>query len=149
MVRPGGREGGRVEYRVVFGAALIFCHARPRRSHVVSARRFAGPRQAALRFFQGARVTVTFVTCAASRLAGELRRLRGSGSAPAVLLDTDGRQYKDAGLAYMGLATTRSRSGCSQKWAVLLRLPLVRSETRSHAARRTPRGGAWLAGTAK
>ena len=81
--------------------------------------------QAALRFFKERRVTVTFVDLRRRPIApGELRRFVERLGA-AALLDTDGRRYKDLGLAYMRLdddeivARLLADNG-------LLRLPLVR-----------------------
>jgi arsenate reductase-like glutaredoxin family protein len=81
--------------------------------------------QAALRFFKERRVTVTFVDLRRKPIApGELRRFVERLGA-AALLDTDGRRYKDLGLAYMRLdddeivARLLADNG-------LLRLPLVR-----------------------
>ena len=83
------------------------------------------PTQAALRFFKERRVTVTFVDLRRKPIApGELRRFVERLGA-AALLDTDGRRYKDLGLAYMRLdddeivARLLADNG-------LLRLPLVR-----------------------
>jgi len=81
--------------------------------------------QAALRFFKERRVTVTFVDLRRRPIApGELRRFVERLGA-AALLDTDGRRYKDLGLASMRLdddeivARLLADNG-------LLRLPLVR-----------------------
>ena len=83
------------------------------------------PTQAALRFFKERRVNVTFVDLRRKAIAvGELRRFVERRGA-AALLDIDGRQYKDLGLAYMRLdddeivARLLANNG-------LLRLPLVR-----------------------
>ena len=83
------------------------------------------PTQAALRFFKERRVNVTFVDLRRKAIAvGELRRFVERLGA-AALLDIDGRQYKDLGLAYMRLdddeivARLLANNG-------LLRLPLVR-----------------------
>jgi hypothetical protein len=71
------------------------------------------PTQAALRFFKERRVNVTFVDLRRKPIApGELRRFVERLGA-AALLDTEGRQYKDLGLATCAWATTRSWSGCS------------------------------------
>jgi arsenate reductase-like glutaredoxin family protein len=83
------------------------------------------PTQAALRFFKERRVTVTFVDLRRKPIApGELRRFverLGAGA----LLDTDGRQYKDLGLAYMRLDDDEV---VARLLAIngLLKLPLVR-----------------------
>ena len=83
------------------------------------------PTQAALRFFKERRVNVTFVDLRRKPIApGELRRFVERLGA-AALLDTDGRTYKDLGLAYMRLddyeivARLLASNG-------LLKLPLVR-----------------------
>ena len=83
------------------------------------------PTQAALRFFKERRVTVTFVDLRRKPIAlGELRRFVERLGA-AALLDTDGRTYKDLGLAYMRLADDEivARLLASNG---LLKLPLVR-----------------------
>jgi arsenate reductase-like glutaredoxin family protein len=81
--------------------------------------------QSALRFFKERRVTVTFVDLRRKPIApGELRRFVDRLGA-AALIDTDGRRYKELGLAYMRLdddeivARLLANNG-------LLRLPLVR-----------------------
>lgn len=83
------------------------------------------PTQAALRFFKERRVNVTFVDLRRKAIAmGELRRFVERLGA-AALLDTEGRQFKNLGLAYMRLdddeivARLLADNG-------LLRLPLVR-----------------------
>lgn len=81
--------------------------------------------QSAVRFFKERRAGVTFVDLRRRAIApGELRRFVERLGA-AALLDTEGRQYKDLGLAYMRLGDEEiverllSSNG-------LLRLPLVR-----------------------
>jgi arsenate reductase len=83
------------------------------------------PTQAAQRFFKERRVSVTFVDLRRKAIApGELKRFVERLGA-AALLDTEGRTYKDLGLAYMRLgddeivARLLADSG-------LLKLPLVR-----------------------
>jgi arsenate reductase-like glutaredoxin family protein len=83
------------------------------------------PTQAALRFFKERRVTVTFVDLRRKPIApGELRRFVERLGA-AALLDTEGRTYKDMGLAYMRLDDDEivPRLLASNG---LLKLPLVR-----------------------
>ena len=83
------------------------------------------PTQAAQRFFKERRTNVTFVDLRRKPIAlGELRRfVERLGTA--ALLDTDGRAFKDLGLAYMRLGDDEivdrllSHNG-------LLKLPLVR-----------------------
>src|ERR1035437_145106 len=61
------------------------------------------PTQAATRFFKERRVDVTFVDLRRKPIAlGELRRFVERLGASA-LLDTEGKAYKDLGLAYMRL----------------------------------------------
>jgi arsenate reductase len=83
------------------------------------------PTQAAQRFFKERRVNVTFVDLRRKPIAlGELRRFVDRLGA-AALLDSEGKQYKDLGLAYMRMGDTEiverllAHNG-------LLRLPLVR-----------------------
>ncbi|HEX7490593.1 MAG TPA: ArsC/Spx/MgsR family protein [Candidatus Limnocylindrales bacterium] len=83
------------------------------------------PTQAATRFFKERRVTVTFVDLKRKPIAlGELRRFVERLGAVA-LMDTEGRAYKDLGLAYMRLADGEivERLLANNN---LLRLPLVR-----------------------
>src|ERR1035437_3054850 len=83
------------------------------------------PTQAATRFFKERRVAVTFVDLRRKPIAlGELRRFVERLGAPA-LLDTEGRAYKDLGLAYMRLADDEivERILANNN---LIRLPLVR-----------------------
>jgi arsenate reductase len=83
------------------------------------------PTQAALRFFKERRVNVTFVDLRRKPLApGELRRFVERLGA-AALLDTDGRQYKDLGIAYMVLGGDEITERLLAHNG-LLRLPLVR-----------------------
>jgi len=97
--------------------------------------------QAALRYFKERRVNVTFVTCGASRCAGELRRFVERLGA-AALLDTEGRRFKDLGLGYMHLDADEVAARLLAENA-LLRLPLVRlgnAFTRVRPTRRGRRG---------
>jgi arsenate reductase (glutaredoxin) len=83
------------------------------------------PTQAALRFFKERRVTVTFVDLRRKPIApGDLRRFVERLGA-AALLDTDGRRYKDLGLAYMRLDDDEIVARLLADKG-LLRLPLVR-----------------------
>jgi arsenate reductase len=83
------------------------------------------PTQAAQRFFKERRVAVTFVDLRRKALApGELRRFVERLGA-AALLDTEGRRYKDLGLAYMRLGDDEIAARLLADNA-LLRLPLVR-----------------------
>ena len=106
------------------------------------------PTQAALRFFKERRVTVTFVDLRRKPISpGELRRFVERLGA-AVLLDTDGRQYKDLGLAYMGLGDDEIAERLLANNG-LLRLPLVRFGTAFTAGPADATWKAWLAGTAQ
>ncbi len=83
------------------------------------------PTQAAQRFFKERRVAVTFVDLRRKPIApGELRRFVERLGAEA-LLDTEGRRYKDLGLAYMGLGGDEIVARLLADNA-LLRLPLIR-----------------------
>jgi arsenate reductase-like glutaredoxin family protein len=106
------------------------------------------PTQAALRFFKERRVTVTFVDLRRKPISpGELRRFVERLGA-AVLLDTDGRQYKDLGLAYMGLGDEEIAERLLANNG-LLRLPLVRFGNAFTAGSADATWRSWLAGTAK
>ena len=102
------------------------------------------PTQAAQRFFKERRAKVTFVDLRRKPIApGELRRFVERLGA-ATLLDTEGRQYKDLGLAYMRLgeeeivAKLLANNG-------LLRLPLVRFGNAFTAGPAEAVWKAWLA----
>lgn len=83
------------------------------------------PTQAAQRFFKERRTNVTFVDLRRKPIApGELRRFVERLGA-AALLDTEGRRYKDLGLAYMRLADEEIVERLLANNG-LLRLPLVR-----------------------
>jgi len=83
------------------------------------------PTQAAQRFFKERRVAVTFVDLRRKPIApGELRRFVERLGAEA-LLDTEGRRYKDLGLAYMRLGGDEIVARLLADNA-LLRLPLIR-----------------------
>jgi arsenate reductase (glutaredoxin) len=106
------------------------------------------PTQAALRFFKERRVNVTFVDLRRKPIApGELRRFEERLGA-AALLDVEGRQYKDLGLAYMRLdgeeivARLLANNG-------LLRLPLVRCASAFTAGPADATWKGWLAGIAR
>ena len=103
------------------------------------------PTQAAQRFFKERRANVTFVDLRRKPIAaGELRRFVERLGA-AALLDTEGRLYKDLGLAYMRLdddelaARLLANNG-------LLRLPLVRFGNAFTAGPADAVWRAWLAG---
>jgi len=103
------------------------------------------PTQAALRFFKERRVNVTFVDLRRKPIApGELRRFVERLGASA-LLDTEGRRYKDLGLAYMRVGNDEiaERLLTDDK---LLRLPLVRFGNAFTAGPAEPTWKAWLAG---
>jgi len=102
------------------------------------------PTQAAQRFFKERRAGVTFVDLRRRPIAaGELRRFVERLGAPA-LLDTEGRAYKELGLAYMRLGDDEiverllANSG-------LLKLPLIRFGNAFTAGRAELTWKAWLA----
>jgi arsenate reductase-like glutaredoxin family protein len=106
------------------------------------------PTRAALRFFKERRVNVTFVDLRRKPIApGELRRFVERLGA-AALLDAEGRQYKDLGLAYMRLdgdeivARLLANNG-------LLRLPLARCGNAFTAGPADATWKGWLAGIAR
>jgi arsenate reductase-like glutaredoxin family protein len=106
------------------------------------------PTQAAQRFFKERRINVVFVDLRRKPIAaGELRRFVERLGA-AALLDTEGRQYKDLGLAYMRLdddaivARLLANNG-------LLRLPLVRFGNAFTAGPAEATWKAWLAAIPK
>jgi arsenate reductase-like glutaredoxin family protein len=106
------------------------------------------PTQAAQRYFKERRVSVTFVDLRRKPIAlGELRRFVERLGA-ATLLDTEGRQYKDLGLAYMRLSedeiVDRLLAGPG-----LLRLPLVRFGNAFTAGPAETTWKAWLAAPGK
>lgn len=106
------------------------------------------PTQAALRFFKERRVNVTYVDLHRKPIApGELRRFVERLGA-AALLDVEGRQYKDLGLAYMRLGDDEivERLLADSR---LLRLPLVRFGNASTAGPADGTWKAWLTGTSK
>jgi arsenate reductase (glutaredoxin) len=106
------------------------------------------PTQAAQRFFKERRVNVTFVDLRRKPIAlGELRRFVERLGA-ATLLDTEGRQYKDLGLAYMRLSEDEIVSRLLASPG-LLRLPLVRFGNAFTAGPAETTWKAWLAAPAK
>lgn len=106
------------------------------------------PTQAALRFFKERRVNVTFVDLRRKPIApGELRRFVERVGA-AALLDTEGRQYRDLGLAYMRLGEDEIVERLLANHG-LLRLPLVRFGNAVTAGTADATWRSWLAGTAK
>ena len=106
------------------------------------------PTQAALRFFKERRVSVTFVDLRRKPIAaGELRRFVERLGA-AALLDTDGRQYKDLGLAYMRLDDEEIVSRLLATNG-LLRLPLVRLGNSFTAGLADATWKAWLSAAPK
>jgi arsenate reductase (glutaredoxin) len=103
------------------------------------------PTQAALRFFKERRINVTFVDLRRKPIApGELRRFVERLGAT-TLLDTDGRRYKELGLAYMRLGDDEigERLLADDK---LLRLPLVRFGNAFTSGPAEQTWKAWLAG---
>ena len=100
--------------------------------------------RAALRFFRERRIVVHYVDLRKKPIAaGELRRFADRLGAGA-LLDTDGRAYRDAGLAY--LAT--DAAGITPRLLAdvrLLRLPLVRYGDELTAGRAEATWKGWLA----
>ena len=103
------------------------------------------PTQAALRFFKERRVNVTFVDLRRKPIApGELRRFVERLGAT-TLLDTEGRRYKELGLAYMRLGDDEiaERLLADDK---LLRLPLVRFGNAFTSGPAESTWKAWLAG---
>jgi arsenate reductase (glutaredoxin) len=106
------------------------------------------PTQAALRFFKERRVNVTFVDLHRKPIApGELRRFVERLGA-AALLDSEGRQYKDLGLAYMRLDEDEIASRLLSNNG-LLRLPLVRMGNTFTSGPADAIWKAWLASTPK
>ena len=106
------------------------------------------PTQAAQRFFKERRTNVTFVDLRRKPIAlGELRRFVERLGA-AALLDTEGRQYKDMGLAYMRLADDEIVERLLANNG-LLRLPLVRFGNSFTACPADATWKGWLAEIAK
>ena len=98
----------------------------------------------ALRFFRERRIVVHYVDLRKKPIAaGELRRFVDRLGAPAVM-DTDGRAYRDAGLAYL----STDAAAITQRLLAdvrLLRLPLVRYGEDVTAGKADETWKAWLA----
>jgi arsenate reductase len=106
------------------------------------------PTQAAQRFFKERRANVTFVDLRRKPIApGELKRFAERLGA-AALLDTDGRVYKNLGLAYMRLGNDEIVERLLANNG-LLRLPLVRFGNAFSAGPAEATWKAWLAGPAR
>jgi arsenate reductase-like glutaredoxin family protein len=100
--------------------------------------------RAAQRFFKERRIAISFVDLRRRPIApGELRRFVDR-LGPAALLDTSGRAYRDAGLAYMRL----DDAGIVERLLAdprLLRLPLVRFDQQVAAGRDEATWKRWVA----
>lgn len=100
--------------------------------------------RAALRFFRERRIVVHFVDLRKKPIAaGELRRFTDRLGA-AALLDTDGRAYREGGLAYL----TTDTAGITQRLLAdvrLIRLPLVRYGDEVTAGKVEDTWKGWLA----
>lgn len=100
--------------------------------------------RAAQRFFKERRIAISFVDLRRRSIApGELRRFVDRLGA-AALLDTGGRAYRDAGLAYMRL----DDAGIVERLLAdprLLRLPLVRFDEQVAAGRDEATWKRWVA----
>jgi len=98
----------------------------------------------ALRFFRERRIVVHYVDLRKKPIAAaELRRFVDRLGAP-VVMDTDGRAYRDAGLAYLSTDAT----AITQRLLAdvrLLRLPLVRYGEDVTAGKAEDTWKAWLA----
>lgn len=102
------------------------------------------PTQAAQRFFKERRVNVTFVDLRRKPIAvGELRRFVERLGA-AALLDAEGKQYKELGLAYMRLGDDEIAARLLAD-SRLLKLPLVRFGNAFTAGPDETTWKAWLA----
>jgi len=101
--------------------------------------------RAALRFFRERRIVVHYVDLRKKPIAaGELRRFTDRLGA-AACLDTEGRAYREQGLAYL----SADAAGITARLLAdvrLLRLPLVRFGDRVTAGRAEETWRAWLAG---
>lgn len=100
--------------------------------------------RAALRFFKERRIAIHFVDLRRKPIAaGELRRFTERLGPPA-LLDTEGRAYREAGLAYLQMddGEITERLLADRR---LLRLPLVRRGTDVSAGPSDATWKAWLA----
>ncbi len=104
----------------------------------------SNPTRAALRFFRERRIVVHYVDLRKKPIAaGELQRFIDRLGA-AALLDTEGRAYREAGLAYLSpdaAGTTARLLGDVR----LLRLPLVRYGDAVTAGKDEATWRAWLA----
>ena len=102
------------------------------------------PTRAALRFFRERRIVVHYVELRKKPIAaGELRRFSERLGA-AALLDTEGRAYREQGLAYLAA----DEAGITRRLlddVRLLRLPLVRYGDDVTAGRAEATWKAWLA----
>lgn len=100
--------------------------------------------RAALRFFRERRIVVHYVDVRKKPIApGELRRFVDRLGA-AALLDTDGRAYREAGLAYLSTDT----AGITARLLAdvrLIRLPLVRYGDHVTAGKDEATWKMWLA----
>ena len=104
--------------------------------------------QAAQRFFKERRVGVNFVDLRRKPIAaGELRRFTERLGASAVL-DTEGRRYKELGLAYMRLGDDEIAERLLADNG-LLKLPLVRFGNAFTAGPAETAWKAWLAAPPK
>ena len=118
----------------------------PRPGVQVFGRKDSRDTQKALRFFKERRVPVHFVDVAMRPPApGELRRF-AQRLGVAALLDTDGRRYRDLGLAYLR-STDDELLDRLLADPGLLRLPLVRSGNAFTAGPAEPTWAIWLRGT--
>ncbi len=100
--------------------------------------------RAALRFFRERRIVVHFVDLRKKPIAaGELRRFVDRLGAVAVL-DTDGRAYREQGLAYLATDTAGVMARLLAD-ARLIRLPLVRYGDAVTAGKDEAAWKAWLA----
>ena len=119
--------------------------ADPRPGVQVFGRKDSRDTQKALRFFKERRVPVHFVDVAVHPPApGELRRFSGRLGV-AALLDTDGRRYRDLGLAYLRTTDDELLDRLIADPG-LLRLPLVRSGNAFTAGSAETTWTTWLRG---
>lgn len=105
------------------------------------------PTRAALRFFKERRIDVAFHDLRRRPLAqGELRRFVERLGA-AALADTEGRAWRDAGLAYLRMEPDELISRLLAD-VRLLRLPLVRDGSRCSAGPAEAEWRSWRSGAA-
>ncbi len=117
--------------------------ADPRPGVQVFGRKDSRDTQKALRFFSERRVPVHFVDVATRPPApGELRRF-AQRLGVAALFDTDGRRYRDLGLAYLRSTDDELMDRLIADPS-LLRLPLVRSGTAFTVGSAEPTWAVWL-----